>query len=198
VIHNLKHDFINLLTATTTLLQFADDTIVITPAHPKNLKLLIQTFQTFANVSGLHINLNKSGFLPIAIPDNLTTVITNILKCETLTTPIQYLRLPLTIKKKPPKSSSPVDNKCPKKIRRMERQTPFNGRTINSNKLGTQCGPSTLHANPTIAQIAHPKDYNDHEEIIMEGYQRRILGWALSRGMAENDTIKRTRWLGNH
>jgi Reverse transcriptase (RNA-dependent DNA polymerase) len=99
VIHNLKHDFINLLTATTTLLQFADDTIVITPAHPKNLKLLIQTFQTFANVSGLHINLNKSGFLPIAIPDNLTTVITNILKCETLTTPIQYLRLPLTIKK---------------------------------------------------------------------------------------------------
>jgi hypothetical protein len=89
----------------------------------------MKTFQTFANVSGLHINLNKSDFLPIVISENLTLVIENILKCETLTTPIQYLELLLTIKKPPKSAYLPLIN-----VRNMERkkETYILGRTTST------------------------------------------------------------------
>jgi hypothetical protein len=62
------------------------------------------TLETFAQISGLKINLSKSGFLPIEISLNLVRTVTSLLKFNPLTLPIQYLGLPLTIKK-PPKSA---------------------------------------------------------------------------------------------
>jgi hypothetical protein len=90
--------------ATTTLLQFADDTAIVTLAHATNIKLIIAALQIFTDVSGLQVNLDKSRFLPISIPLEHIQTLTSLLKCNLLTTPIQYLGLPLTIKK-PPKSA---------------------------------------------------------------------------------------------
>jgi Reverse transcriptase (RNA-dependent DNA polymerase) len=101
IFQKLQPDLIDIPMALTTRLQFADDTAIITPAHTRNIKLIAVVLKTFADVSGLQINLNKSGFLPIAVPNELISTIAALLGCTALTTPIQYLGLPLTIKRPP-------------------------------------------------------------------------------------------------
>jgi hypothetical protein len=91
-----------------TLLQFADDTPIVTTAHPTNLKLIMTTLDTFAKASGLEINLAKSGFLPIAILLKLMPTLSAILQCSTISLPTQYLGLPLTIKKPPKMAYLPM------------------------------------------------------------------------------------------
>jgi Reverse transcriptase (RNA-dependent DNA polymerase) len=94
--HKLQNDLIHLPTATTSLLQFADDTIIITSAHTRNIKLIMAIFNIFGELSGLKINLHKSGFLLITIPPDLNPTIASLIGCPALTAPIQYLGLPLT------------------------------------------------------------------------------------------------------
>jgi hypothetical protein len=71
MIRKLDTNLVNLPMANTTLLQFADDTVIIMPAHATNIKIITATLEVFAHVSDLKINLSKSGFLPIAIPQHL-------------------------------------------------------------------------------------------------------------------------------
>jgi hypothetical protein len=104
MIHKLQNDLLELPTAKTTLLQFADGTAIVMSAHPTNIKLIMATLDAFAEVSGLQVNLRKNGFLSIAIPPDLIPTVTSLINCESLMLPIQYLGLPLTINK-PPKSA---------------------------------------------------------------------------------------------
>jgi hypothetical protein len=84
--------------ARTTLFQFADDTAIIMPAHATNIKLIMASLDSFARASRLQINLNKSGFLPVAIPQHLTPTLASLIRWDQLSTLIQYLGLPLTLK----------------------------------------------------------------------------------------------------
>jgi hypothetical protein len=95
MIRKIDANLINLPMATTTLLQFADDTAIIMAAHAMNTKVIIATLEVFAQVSGLQINLSKSAFLPIAISQHQVPTIASLLNCQPLSSPI----LPLTIKK---------------------------------------------------------------------------------------------------
>jgi hypothetical protein len=104
MISKIRDEIIDLHMARTILLQFTDYTPIVTLAHAKNIKLIMTTLEIFAQVSGLKINLSKSGFLPIKIPLDLVPTVASLLKFNPLTFPIQYLGLPLTIKK-PPKSA---------------------------------------------------------------------------------------------
>jgi Reverse transcriptase (RNA-dependent DNA polymerase) len=71
----LQESLVQLPTTSTTLLQFADDTVIITPAHTHNIKLTMATLHAFGAISGLKINLQKSEFFPIALPSALNTTI---------------------------------------------------------------------------------------------------------------------------
>jgi Reverse transcriptase (RNA-dependent DNA polymerase) len=97
IFDNLQNQLISLPTLQTTILQFADDTTIITPTHATNIKIIHQALQQFGEVSGLKMNLNKSGYLPIAIPGDITPIIETIMHCPKLTLPTTYLGLPLTI-----------------------------------------------------------------------------------------------------
>lgn len=46
----------SLLLVQTSAYQFVDDTVLITEAHPKNLKILTHILDIYAKMSGLHIN----------------------------------------------------------------------------------------------------------------------------------------------
>jgi Reverse transcriptase (RNA-dependent DNA polymerase) len=83
----------------TELLQFADDAILFTPAHPQNLATIIDVLDKFADRSGLRMNRQKSGYVPIAIPRQHITTITSLLSVNPLQLPITYLGLPLTHRK---------------------------------------------------------------------------------------------------
>lgn len=51
----------------TVAYQFVNDTAIITETHPKKLHIIKFILDTCAKMSGLHINLNKSTFIPIAV-----------------------------------------------------------------------------------------------------------------------------------
>jgi hypothetical protein len=53
----------------------------------------------FVEVSGLHINLQKSGFLSISLSPQHAQTIASILQCQPFSLPLSYLGLPLTIKR---------------------------------------------------------------------------------------------------
>jgi hypothetical protein len=116
MIQNLNDDLINLPMARTMLFQFADDTTIIMPAHATNIKLIMATLDSFARASGLQINLNKSGFLPVAIPQHLTPTLASLIRCGQLSTLIQYLGLPLTLKKPPKSAYLPLINNVQKRF----------------------------------------------------------------------------------
>jgi Reverse transcriptase (RNA-dependent DNA polymerase) len=80
-------------------MQFADDTVILTPAHPQNLHIIMNILRQFAEVSGLHINLQKSGFLSISLSPQYAQTIASILQCQPFSLPLPYLGLPLTIKR---------------------------------------------------------------------------------------------------
>jgi hypothetical protein len=104
------YDLVSLPSISTTVLQFADDTAIITPAHPRNIKIIMTTLLLFDRSSGLKINLSKSGFLPISIPEALLPITKSLLCCQQLSTPIQYLGFPLTIRKPPRSAFLPLIN----------------------------------------------------------------------------------------
>ena len=60
------------------------------------LKLLLRLF---AHASGLHINYDKSSFLPLNLSMKRTQYAALILGCAQTSLPIQYLGMPLTLKK---------------------------------------------------------------------------------------------------
>jgi hypothetical protein len=116
MIQNLNDDLINLPMARTTLFQFADDTAIIMPVHATNIKLIMATLDSFTRASRLQINLNKSGFLSVAIPQHLTPTIASLIMCGQLSTLIQYLGHPLTLKKPPKSVYLPLINNVQKRF----------------------------------------------------------------------------------
>lgn len=79
-------------------IQYADDTIISTEAHPTSLKILAKIIENFGDLMGLRINLSKSNFVPIAIPNRLIGVIERLLSARSTTLPITYLGLLLSIR----------------------------------------------------------------------------------------------------
>jgi hypothetical protein len=88
---------VSIPTFQTTVLQFADDTAIFTPAHVQNIKIIHSILNVFGETSGLKINLTKSGYIPIAIPADLKPIIDSAMQCPRLNLPTQYLGLPLSI-----------------------------------------------------------------------------------------------------
>jgi hypothetical protein len=113
------------------------------PAHATNVKLIMATLDSFARASRLQINLNKSGFLPIAIPQHLTPILASLIRCGQLSTPIQYLGLPLTVKKPPKSAYLPLINNVQKRYEGFGgKHLSRAGRTVLTN--------SPKHDSPTL------------------------------------------------
>lgn len=56
-------------------IQYADDTIIVTKAHPVTLRVIVRILRIYENLAGLKINRRKSTFVPIAVTVHLTSVI---------------------------------------------------------------------------------------------------------------------------
>ncbi|KAJ3700817.1 hypothetical protein LUZ61_004522 [Rhynchospora tenuis] len=80
-------------------LKYADDTIILMEAYPRNIAIVKEVLSNFAKLSGLHINDDKSLFVPVAIPDSSLSAIAQVLRCAPKDMPVTYLGLPLSISK---------------------------------------------------------------------------------------------------
>ncbi|KAJ4758597.1 RNA-directed DNA polymerase (reverse transcriptase)-related family protein [Rhynchospora pubera] len=80
-------------------LQYADDTIILLEAFPRNLIIVKEILLYFALLTGLHINDDKCLFVPVAIPDSSLLRFSRILNCSPKDMPVTYLGLPLSIRR---------------------------------------------------------------------------------------------------
>jgi hypothetical protein len=74
-LHQAGDLLVSIPTFQMTVLQFADDTAIFTPAHVQNIKIIHSILNVFGETSGLKINLTKSGYIPIAILADLKPII---------------------------------------------------------------------------------------------------------------------------
>lgn len=77
-------------------IQYADDTIIFTEAHPTSLKIIARIVKVYGKLTGLKVNRQKSNFIPIAVPHHLWGNIAQILRCSEAELPITYLGMPLS------------------------------------------------------------------------------------------------------
>jgi hypothetical protein len=81
------------------IIQYADDTIMILEACPKQLFFLKVMLNSFADSTGLHVNYNKSNIYPINVSEQKMTVLANTFHYKVGSLPFTYLGLPLGLRK---------------------------------------------------------------------------------------------------
>lgn len=60
----------------TQAIQFADDTVIISEAHPTTLAIISRILTVYAELSNLKINKTKSAFVLIVLSRNMIQVVT--------------------------------------------------------------------------------------------------------------------------
>lgn len=66
----------------TQAIQFADDKVIISEAHPTSLRVISRILAVYAELSGLKINRSKSAFIPVALPAHMVQAATEILESQ--------------------------------------------------------------------------------------------------------------------
>ena len=80
------------------VIQYADDTILILEACPRQLFFLKAMLNSFADSTGLHVNCNKSNIYPINVSEQKMALLANTFHCKVGALPFTYLGLPLRLK----------------------------------------------------------------------------------------------------
>jgi hypothetical protein len=81
------------------VIQYADDTILILEACPKQLFFLKVMLNSFAESIGLHVNYHKSNIYPINVSDQKMEILANTFHCKVGSMSFTYLGLPLGLNK---------------------------------------------------------------------------------------------------
>ena len=82
--------------------------MIILKANETQLLALKETLQTFSAATGLHINFEKSTFLPICVEPDLASHLATIFECPVSSFPQPYLGLPLSTTKLCTKDFQPM------------------------------------------------------------------------------------------
>lgn len=72
-------------------LQYADDTIFISPTKLGNVWAIRNILRNFAMLSGLQVNFNKSSIMGVNVESNVSKQMVGILGCEIISVPFSYL-----------------------------------------------------------------------------------------------------------
>lgn len=97
-----------------TVLQYADDTLIIAKASNPAAQQLKYILHDFAMATGLTINFTKTTFVPMHISTAMVDSIASTLHCPTSSFPQIYLGLPLTPTRLPTNAFLPIIERCRK------------------------------------------------------------------------------------
>jgi hypothetical protein len=78
-----------------TIVQYANDTLLILQACPTTLLVLKKLLQTFAAATGVHVNYAKSCLMPVNVDSGRLSLLANTFGCATGSLPFTYLGLPI-------------------------------------------------------------------------------------------------------
>ncbi|GKV12577.1 hypothetical protein SLEP1_g23703 [Rubroshorea leprosula] len=101
---------------TMSLLQFADDTIIMGRADAENIRMVKDVLRWFELMSGLRINFNKSSIYGYNVSEGWLKGSAGTLRCGVGQTPFLYLGLPIGSKSERKKVWEPVVNKFRAKL----------------------------------------------------------------------------------
>jgi hypothetical protein len=80
------------------VIQYADDTILILEACPRQLFFLKAMLNSFADSTGLHVNYHKANIYPINVSNQKLAILANMFHYKVGVMPFTYLGLPLGLK----------------------------------------------------------------------------------------------------
>jgi hypothetical protein len=98
------------------MVQYADDTLIIMEADPRQLFLLKSLLQVFSDSTGLKVNYNKSMLLPINITETRLEHLARTFGCSKGSLPFTYLGLSLGLTNPKIQDFLPLVNKCERKL----------------------------------------------------------------------------------
>jgi hypothetical protein len=81
------------------IVQYADDTLLIMEAYPKQLFFLKAILNSFATSTGLRVNYNKSSMYLINVNPGKMEILSRTFNCQIGSMPFTYLGLPLGLSK---------------------------------------------------------------------------------------------------
>ncbi|GLU06807.1 hypothetical protein SLE2022_238000 [Rubroshorea leprosula] len=119
-----------------SLLQFADDTIIMGRADAENIRMVKDVLRWFELMSGLRINFNKSSVFGYNVSEKWLKGSAGMLRCGVGRAPFLYLGLPVDSKSGEKKIWEPVVNKFRAKLAVWKAATlSFGGRLILLNSV---------------------------------------------------------------
>ncbi|GKV45576.1 hypothetical protein SLEP1_g52642 [Rubroshorea leprosula] len=120
-----------------SLLQFADDTIIMGRADAENIRMVKDVLKWFELMSGLRINFNKSSVYGYNVSKRWLKGSARMLRCGVGRAPFLYLGLPIDGKSRSKKVWEPIVNKFCAKLAVWKATTlSFGGRLILLNSVG--------------------------------------------------------------
>jgi hypothetical protein len=91
-----------------TIVQYADDTLLIMEADARQLFCLKALLHSFANSIGLKVNFHKSCLIPINVPSHKVSLLTGVFGCVEGQLPFTYMGIPLGTTKPLVKDYAPL------------------------------------------------------------------------------------------
>jgi hypothetical protein len=98
------------------IVQYADDTLLILEACPKQLFFLKAILNSFASSTVLKINYNKSNMYSINVPSEKMEILSRTLNCQIGEMPFTYLGLPLGLAKPRKEHFMPLIQRIEKRL----------------------------------------------------------------------------------
>lgn len=131
----LKHPISEDFGGDFSIVQYADDTLLILPATASILFNLKGLLRSFSDSSGLHVNFSKSFLVPINVTKEKSKHLANTFACEVGKMPFTYLGLPLGTTRPGVQDFSPLVSKVERRLNGVSRFLSYQGRLILVNSV---------------------------------------------------------------
>lgn len=140
---SLPHACCHACVVCRSVVQYADDTLIILQGEARQLQFLKSVLNTFYASTGLKINCNKSMMVPINISKERFQHLANTFGCAKGTLPFTYLGLPLGTTKPRVEDFLPLVNKCERRLASVSTFLTQAGRLELVNSVFSSLPPST-------------------------------------------------------
>jgi hypothetical protein len=138
------------------VIQYADDTILILEACPRQLFFLKAMLNSFADSTGLHVNYHKSNIYPINVSDQKMAILANTFHCKVGSMPFTYLGLPLGLKNPTWEHSSPSFRRLKEGLH--QHLFFISGWQITNDQRGILLSSNIFHVHPKAPKNSDQSD----------------------------------------
>jgi hypothetical protein len=117
------------------IIQYADDTIIVLPVDPAQLRVFKDIFEQYAALPGLKVNYHKSSLIPINLTQEESENLAHGFNCQLASMPFTYLGLPMGTTKPSIRDMSPLIDKVERRLSDVSSFLSYGDRLILVNSV---------------------------------------------------------------